>query len=366
MSKSGRNNAIEFLRFLFAVIIILFHGVGAFPISEIFPHIRLFFHGDIGVEYFFLVSGYLMAKSADKPREPGMSIGRDTATFIGKKYGGIFPYHLYAFFVAFAVTAVVQRLSAGGAVKLLAHSLPNLFLLDMTGIRYTIVNGYEWYISAMLLAMLFIYPLLRRFYSYVSYAAAPLAALLILGYMSYSYGSLTWVTFWTGFLYKGVVRAVAIILLGVVSYVVSKKLRQLSFTRLGLFGITVLEIFGYFATICYICTDFSEDYYFYLVFFLMLSVAITFSGKTITTKLLKGKFFGFLGKLSLPLYLNQYYSLMLVNTYLTAYSPTIRLIVFFLLSFVSAILCMVVVDMLKKHLSFKKLFLKPQEQQLKQ
>ena len=57
---------------------------------------------------------------------------------------------------------------------------------------------------------------------------------------------------------------------------------------------------------------------------------------------------------------------MLVITYLTAYSPTIRLIVFFLLSFVSAILCMVVVDMLKKHLSFKKLFLKPQEQQLKQ
>ena len=67
--KKQKNGSVEFLRFLFTSIIIFFHinldlwdqkkviaVIGDAPVT-------FFNHGNIGVEFFFLVTGWLMAKT---------------------------------------------------------------------------------------------------------------------------------------------------------------------------------------------------------------------------------------------------------------------------------------------------------------
>lgn len=64
-----RNGKIELLRFIFCMAVLLFHCekyVLGEPSLEKGYHLSLFCHGSMGVEFFFLVSGFLMAKSISK------------------------------------------------------------------------------------------------------------------------------------------------------------------------------------------------------------------------------------------------------------------------------------------------------------
>ena len=56
-----RNGAIDLLKFLFSLMIVIYHG-------RLFANAEnpLFRAGKIGVEFFFIVSGYLMAAKAEK------------------------------------------------------------------------------------------------------------------------------------------------------------------------------------------------------------------------------------------------------------------------------------------------------------
>lgn len=56
-----RNGSIELYRFLFALVIMVRHIKPLFVSNG---YNRLFGRGALGVEFFFIVSGYLMAKNA--------------------------------------------------------------------------------------------------------------------------------------------------------------------------------------------------------------------------------------------------------------------------------------------------------------
>ena len=70
--KEKRNNSIELLRFLFTAIIIFFHvNLDLWDQDKVIAVIRgvpvtFFMHGNLGVEFFFLVTGYLLARSVHK------------------------------------------------------------------------------------------------------------------------------------------------------------------------------------------------------------------------------------------------------------------------------------------------------------
>lgn len=66
-----RNYALDFQKFIFAVIVVLFHSTSmATTEAE-----KIFITGRIGVEFFFIVSGCLMCASAMKAKNQELTLG---------------------------------------------------------------------------------------------------------------------------------------------------------------------------------------------------------------------------------------------------------------------------------------------------
>ena len=232
--KSKRNGKIEFLRFVFCMAVLLFHCckyVLGEASCEKGYHLSLFCHGSMGVEFFFLVSGVLMAKTAYKKNEfkgnlsgdlDGKALAADSLQFLKGKYLGIFPMHALAFVFAFVTYAVAEKLHWLKILSGALESIPNLFLVQMTGMGMVNPNHVTWYISCMLIAMAVLYPLCRKYYTMFTHYIAPLSAVLLLGYCMKTTGRLTGVSHWSGICYKSVLRALIEIALGAAAFEIAR------------------------------------------------------------------------------------------------------------------------------------------------
>ena len=102
--NNKHNGIISFWKFMFSIMIIVFHCVGlANPGDRIFLE-----YGAIGVEFFFLVSGYLMAKKVVNDNSKINNLGKETVSFVWKKYKAFFPYMLVAFLISLLVNIKIE------------------------------------------------------------------------------------------------------------------------------------------------------------------------------------------------------------------------------------------------------------------
>ncbi len=63
-----RNGTIDCMKFIFAIVVVIYHG------SHFLGETRMAFHGGfIAVEFFFLVSGYLLTLKASKSGGGGVN-----------------------------------------------------------------------------------------------------------------------------------------------------------------------------------------------------------------------------------------------------------------------------------------------------
>lgn len=107
-ARSQKNGGIELLRFLFCLIVLLFHEQKYLLGEASLKHgVRLAFfpHGSIGVEFFFVLSGALMASSISR-KQADTPTPQEYLGFLSRKYRSIFPQHLVAFVIAVGVWAV--------------------------------------------------------------------------------------------------------------------------------------------------------------------------------------------------------------------------------------------------------------------
>ncbi len=361
LKQTARNGKIEWMRFVFSIVIILFHcrrTFGSSTIKLLGHSIPFMTRGYICVEFFFLVSGYLMASSICrtqeriKAKEIGhFDLGIDSFRFMKKKYWGIFPYHLFSFSVLWVLRVFTRGIfkdGVGAVVSFGIKSIPELFLLQRFGFAFTNIDVVEWYLSAMLIAMMVLYPLAFRFFSVYVRVIGPFMALWILGAMHYVNNTFSGQDAWTGFGYVCVFRAFAEMTLGMSAYVFTDYLKKQSFKFKTRVFFTIAEVLGYTVSVVYAIFG-PQSYDPQILFVLWISVSLTFSGQTCFTELFQSNVVLWLGRLSLPLYLCQLIGTAFVNKYVTGPSFAVRTMIAFAIVFVMALFCQTFGDRLRAY-----------------
>ncbi len=353
-----RNGAIDFWRFVFAAILVVFHS-SMMDIALIHPgedYIFPFQLGSLAVEFFLLTSGFLFAKSMNKKRENDLFSWKNTWTFMKGKVMSFYPAYLICLVLTFIVLNVTRYLchvepytadlskaeSIKAALINFGRMLYEATLLRNFGLDFERLLDQAWYLSAMLLVLLLLYPLYAKNKRRFEHFIAPVIAVALLGFLFLHGQSLLnpskkYELFYKyAFTYKGNVRAMAEICLGVVCYRICEWLKKIDFTKLGKILLAVLELFGYGFAIVYMhfmALSYSNLFWhrmsietapviggdakvielgyssqfnavqFVLLLFMAISVTITFSEKSVISRLFNHKIFTILGQYSLYPYL---------------------------------------------------------------
>ena len=299
-----RNYVLDALRFLFSIMILIHHS---YLITD--GKFRYAPSGYIGVEFFFIVTGYYMMVYIERRRRERetevLDIGTETRNFVMKKIAKIWPYLLVSDVVSIIVCFIVLK---EGILHGIVYAYSELLVLQMAGFWGNYPTGTAWYLSALVLALLFLYPLAVKFRSMFLNVIAPLMAVLILGHLTLTYGSVgNDPGLWDGYFGKGLVRAVAEISLGAVCFGVSSYISRWKSTIVSkvLFGIA--EVFCY-AGVAYIAYKYQPGKNDVLaILLLFVGIAITTSRQSIWYEYCNFKIFGVLGKFSMVVFLNNFY-----------------------------------------------------------
>ena len=305
-NRGGHVGSIDVFKFALALAIAVLHAG------------QLFYGGDgyplpmagIAVEGFFVISGCLMCGSAarDASRSSGRTLGEGTVRFIGRKLKALLiPYLVLVviYLSCWMFVSGMDILAEFGKKALLLKLLtfvPNLLLLSMAGIMQDKgLMGITWYVSAMLIAMAVIYPLLRKLGKNYTCLVAPISALLLMGYM-YNNGEVYKGTVnFLACMPQGLMRAFISINLGCVAWEIAAWLQGLDLTRFsrGLLAVVAAGLCG----LAWFVMEFGDDIHcFTLVLFMPVLVGILFSRQMAGSALFDNKMCAYLGRFSTYLY----------------------------------------------------------------
>lgn len=328
----NRNGTIEIMRFVMSIVIVLYH-INNRLMLEVEEPFTFFLHGKIGVEFFFIVSGWLMAKSALKYEgEPRL---RATKDFVSKKFLTILPYHLIVYCVCVAIMLYFTRMNGPEIVfRNFVTTLPNLFFLQKSGVISEEIITPEWYIAAMLWMMLIIFPLILKYKEKFTKYACPIITIILIGYMIHDKNQLGGMGRFviSKTLPKAYVRAFAEMCGGAFCYEISMSMQKLNFKKGDRIALTIVEFICYVLPIGYACSNWENDFESYAFYSFAIAITISFSGVSLTTKALSGKVSDFLGKMSLPIYMGQSIPFIMFRYWTRLQNQTQpRLIAFFLI-----------------------------------
>ena len=170
------NGEIALWKFIYCLMIIALH-IGA---TLNFKYGIFFNGGSIGVAFFFIVSGYLMSENAlSKIDVKNDEIGDVTISFLKKKAFKIIPYILFAYIACLLYQVIVNNFP----IYKIINSIFEPLLISQAGFRNSSVNYVTWYISAMFIDMLILYPIILKQKKNYYKIIAPLLVILIGGYI---------------------------------------------------------------------------------------------------------------------------------------------------------------------------------------
>lgn len=346
--RKQHNVTIDFLRFLFSVIVVLHHSRYVLGDDNCY-----FLGGSLAVEFFFFVSGYLLLVGADKAGRENSAgtngIGSETLHFILHKIRSFLPEFLIAWWIGFILIGVVRQYGVLDYLKAFGNDFWELTLVKMSGLFTHGIDGAMWYLSAMLLGMALLYPLLRTKRDLMTHLVCPLLALFLYGYLCQAEGHPRDPAVWLGLCYKGLVRAIAGLCTGVVICMAVRRIKKLApagLTKLGNALAIGIQLLCLILTIRYMAEQEPSEYDYFYMFLLMLLVLISFSGFGLESVLGNSQrlhlLSAFLGKYSLSLYLGHLYFAQHVNEVLPEelYSGKIRMTVYLAAAFANGLLVM--------------------------
>lgn len=296
-----RNGFIDITRLMFAVVIMLFHfysdGEKHFP------------GGFLGVEYFMILSGFLFFAAYDQKhiaQLPAQKRGDYYMSYIKKRWSRFFGYAFLPFVAAFVIGRIWRGEpgDAMGIIDYLSGDIWDMLLVKMSGINRgtSMLNSPTWTLSCLLIVEFFVLGMLsfweRPFLTFLM----PCSVVFGVGYWM-NLEIINYRVFLTLFT-RGTLRVYLLTCFGIFSYWISQELRRYSFSNIGHWVLTALEIVGY--TMCLLICLFRSDRNYWLCFISIVTIilAISFSGKSFAGSMLPANgFTNFCAELSLSLYL---------------------------------------------------------------
>ena len=347
--NSKRNGFIDFLKFIFAIIILIHHSWQFFPILPI---------GYIGVELFFLVTGWLMAKKF-YDFELNENIFVITRNYIARKIKVFYLEYLVAIAIGFISICLFVWNEVPSISGMLALTIGDILLLQIWGFPVRSITGVMWYLSAMIGAIAILLPIILKNQKMFINFIAPLVILISFGSIAYQYNYIGVIMgpIFGGFIHIGLIRAIADISLGYCLYFATEKINSINFTTIGLILIAILEFILY-AAIFYliIFTRKPNNTDFIIILFLSISLSFSFSSKSLLATLFQKRIFNNLGLLSLNIFLNHFYIGWIIMVTQSKYSmkPYQSIVYYFLGATICIILNFIIVKVLRK-IQYKKL-----------
>ncbi|MCI9177610.1 MAG: acyltransferase [Clostridia bacterium] len=356
--KEEHNGIIGFWKFAFCIMIIFLHIGQLITKDAKF----VFAAGSIGVEFFFLVSGYFLGKKAlNYKKVENEELGKETYQYIIKKIKKFFPWMLITYVISVLVMYFVKHFQTHQVI----NSIWDILFLKQSGIKYDSVMDITWYISVMIIAMNILYPIILKFRKNFVYIIAPAIVIFIGGYIAHRYGNIVSIDVWTGLVYKCFLRGFFEISLGVILYEVTQKLKSINFTKIAKTILTCIEIIGFTSIFIVVNIKNAHNKYdFIMILILSICISIAFSEKTLLLKFCNNKFVYFLEKLSLPMYLNQIWIITLIKYIFQRYSLNYYqyCLVVLIIDIVFSIIAMQLVKIIKSNIGkIKKVFISTNE-----
>ena len=276
-------------------------------------------------------------------------IGSETLHFILHKIRSFLPEFLIAWWIGFVLIGVVRQYGVLDYLKAFGNDFWELTLVKMSGLFTHGIDGAMWYLSAMLLGMAILYPLLRTKRDLMTHLVCPLLALFLYGYLCQAEGHPRDPIVWLGLCYKGLVRAIAGLCTGVVICMAVRRLKRFSpsgLTKTGNALAIGAQLLCLLLTIRYMAEQEPSEYDYFYMFLLMVLVLLSFAGFGLESVLGNSQrlhlLSAFLGKYSLSLYLGHLYFAQHVNELLPEelYSGKIRMTVYLAAAFANGLLVM--------------------------
>ena len=299
--KAPRNGLIDLARLGFAGVVMMFHfysnGKKHFP------------GGFLGVEFFAILAGFLMYSAWDRHQVAELPMDGRQQYWLGymkKRYIRFFWYGLVAFIAAFFVLRIWRDgvRDIAGISDALSADIWEILQIKMLGLNRGggLLNSPAWTMGCMLFAEFFILGMLTFFKRHFIVFAMPLSVIFGIGYWMNVENTSVW-KFHTFFTF-GMLRIYILSCIGIFSYLLCKKLKEIPFSHTGRWALTVAELLGY--AVCVLIILYRNSIYDDFCFILLATLALaqSFSGKSFAGSMLPANTFtNFCAELSLSLYL---------------------------------------------------------------
>ena len=329
--KKQRIHSVEFWRFAFTFILILYH-------LEIFfaREVRIFPSGTTAVEFFFMIAGFTIAMAAANRIESGETREMTTREahgmaidFIKKKLIVIYPILAVSLVIAFVVIPMISALQQPAfGTFVLPGSEPGFWARFLEQINVLISSEWEWLmlvgspfglgavglegLTAPILPLWFLTPLLTigYLYTFLVYRKYDLMMFLtpLIAVVGHIYiGLHSHVSFHfsiqMGIFDAGAMRAVAQMALGISIYQLYTYLKKRDWTLGKKIFLQIIELFAIyrFIMLTYMAGVGYDN--FRRIPYVAIIILFAFLNVTFLSNLLNRKFMGKLGKISLPMFI---------------------------------------------------------------
>lgn len=247
MAYSKRNNALEFYRFVFIVFIFFMHfrSYGGFEGDK-----NYFAGGYLGVEYFFIFSGFFMMQKIEKLFASNNSLNpeKSTVSFFAARVKRLYPLYIFSLFLFMLALKIVKP-----EYGLLSHAkdgFADFFMLQVFFEKEP-VNLHLWFVSGLLWGSFLAYYLAVKYREKYTCIIAPLAFLGFAGYCFTNFGKIDITSISPVFL-GAFFRAFSEIGIGCTLYCIYNKLKNRDFPSL------IKSRSPFWKSYCRFCADISR------------------------------------------------------------------------------------------------------------